>query len=280
MRILIASNSSLHARLAVDYGVMLAKKTGADLSLVHVVRRADDRAEGKAHLEAQEERLKEMGQKARLILRVGLAAEQIVHLAYEDEYDLVVLGEGSAESLIRRLLAPTAERVIANAPCPVLIVKGERTEIGRFLFCHSGQEGLGTLERFAKHAQQLIRPGSMVTMLHVMSQIGASYRVSDWELRAEAAELIKAHTVEGDWLADAVASLKKSTKVNAVPKVRHGLVVDEIMKEIDQGDYDIIVLGAHRRGGWTDILVDDIAKQIIAKVDRPVLVVHGGLQPA
>lgn len=277
MRILIASSSSSHASLAVDYGVQLAKMTRAELSLVHVVKRAADRDEGKAHLRQEEERLKRMGQKAQFILRVGIPSEQIIHLAYEDEYDLVVMGEGSPESLLKRLLAPTTEQVIANSPCPVLIVKGEPREAKRFLICHSGQEGLSTMERFTEHAKKLIRPGAQVTILHVMSQIGASYRISDLALTADASELIKAHTVEGEWLAETVASLKKATKVKAVPKVRHGLVVDEILEEIEQGEYDIIVLGAHHHGGWADFLVDDIAKQIVSKADRPVLVVHSGL---
>ena len=279
MRILIASNESRHAGLAVEYGLMLAKKTKAELSLVHVVKRMQDRARGKAYLLNQQATFKEIGQEGQFLLRVGLPAEQIIHLAYEGQYDLIVVGEGSRESLLRRLLAPTNERVIANAPCPVLIVKGKRSGIDNFLVCHSGQEGLATLERFIKHARKLIQPKAAVTLLHVMSQIGANYRVRDWELRAEAEELIQEHTLEGEWLAETLAALEKATRVKAVPKVRHGLVVDEILKETRQGDYDIVILGAHRRGGWTDILMDDIAKQIIAQVDRPVLVVHGGQNP-
>jgi nucleotide-binding universal stress UspA family protein len=276
MRILIASNSTKHASSALESGILLAKKTKAKLGVVHVAPKMNDRQRGKDHLATVAERLAEVGLEAKPFLRVGYPAEQIVHLANEEGFDLVVLGEGSPESLLRRVLAPTAERVIANAPCPVLIARGELTAADHFLICHSGQQGLDTLKRFLKHNAKLINKKSTVTLLHVMSQIGAGYRVSDWQLQAEAAEMIKEHTLEGEWLAEGLADLKNETKVEAVPKVRHGLVVEEILDEVRMGEYDIVVLGAHRRGGWGDILVDDIAKQVIARVKGPVLVVNSG----
>ena len=136
------------------------------------------------------------------------------------------------------------------------------------------------LRRFLRYTGGLLRRNSEVTLLHVMSQIGASYRISDWGLGAEAAELIKKQSVEGQWLAEGLAILEKAAKVKAVPKVRHGLVVDEILEEAEQGGYDLIVLGNHRRGGWREVLVDDIARQVLARALCSVLVVHAGLDLA
>jgi nucleotide-binding universal stress UspA family protein len=56
------------------------------------------------------------------------------------------------------------------------------------------------------------------------------------------------------------------------PKVRHGLVVDEILAESQSQHYDLIVIGAHRGEGWHRILLDDLTRQIIQKADRPVFV--------
>jgi nucleotide-binding universal stress UspA family protein len=60
--------------------------------------------------------------------------------------------------------------------------------------------------------------------------------------------------------------------VNPRPKVRHGLVVEEILAEAHSQDYGLIVIGAHRGEGWHRILLDDLARQIIQKVDRPICV--------
>lgn len=276
MKILIASNATSHSEAAVEFGLMVAKQSQANLTFVHVIRRPDEREVGNAHLKMLKEKVKKAGQSANYLLRVGMPSEQIIHLAYEGEFELIALGEGSKESLLSRPIAPTNERVVANAPCPVLIVKGAAGKADSFLMLHSGQEGLGTIQRFLQCTGKLIHKNSKVTLLHVMSQIGASYRVEDWELRAEAKDLIKAKTLEGTWLKEGMEALERERKIKVVPKVRHGLVIDEILKEIELGDYDMVVLGSHRKGGWTEFLVDNIAKQVIAKVKCPVLVVHGG----
>jgi nucleotide-binding universal stress UspA family protein len=58
------------------------------------------------------------------------------------------------------------------------------------------------------------------------------------------------------------------------PKVRHGLVVDEILSEACEANYDLVVIGAHQGEGWRKILLDDLAHQIISRIDRPVLVLR------
>ena len=274
MKILIASKPSSHAGLAVQFGVLLAKGNKSELTFVHVIRRPDERDAGSQYLKEINSAAKEMGVDAKQVLRVGRASEQIIHLAYEENFDLIVLGEGSKESLLRLQIAPTNEKVVANAPCPVLIVKGASRTPENFLILHSGQEGLGTIQRFLQNTGKLIDKKSKVTLLHVMSQIGASYRIQDWELRAEAADLIKANTLEGSWLKEGIEALEHARKVKVIPKIRHGLVIDEILREVEQGDYDMIILGSHRKGGWTEFLVDNIAKQVISRVNRPVLIVQ------
>src|SRR3990172_1469128 len=173
MKILIASKPSSHADLAVQFGVLLAKGNKSELTFVHVIRRPDERDAGSQYLKEINSAAKEMGVDAKQVLRVGRASEQIIHLAYEENFDLIVLGEGSKESLLRLQIAPTNEKVVANAPCPVLIVKGASRTPENFLILHSGQEGLGTIQRFLQNTGKLIDKKSKVTLLHVMSQIGA-----------------------------------------------------------------------------------------------------------
>ena len=50
--------------------------------------------------------------------------------------------------------------------------------------------------------------------------------------------------------------------------------LDEILAEARDGDYDLVVIGAHRGEAWRRILLDDLAHQIIVQLDRPVLVVR------
>lgn len=279
MQILIATNNTPHSAKAFEFGLVLAKQAKADLTLVRVITKPAERQLARQHLQDQRRVAEAAGFETHCFLQIGQIAEQILHTAHEEEVDLILLGEGSPDTLRRRGVGSTNERVIANATRPVLLVKGDSLSARRFLLLHSGQQGLPTIRRFLRYSGDLIRRKSEVTLLHVMSQIGASYRISDWQLRAEAEEMIKQKTLEGEWLSNALAAIKKARKVKAIPKVRHGLVVDEILDEAKKGDYDIVVLGNHRRGGWQEILVDNISKQVIAGLSQSVLIVHGGLEP-
>ena len=134
--------------------------------------------------------------------------------------------------------------------------------------------------------------GAQVTVLHVMSQLSATpvlpqagaLRVMPQtpappepsgiqleHLEAPAEELITLDTPEGLHLQDALAILADQ-RVPARALVRHGLVVDEIVAEACEGDYDLLVVGAHTAEGWMRFLLNDIGQQILSCVDRPVLV--------
>ncbi len=93
------------------------------------------------------------------------------------------------------------------------------------------------------------------------------------QLRAAAEELIFEHAPEGNLLKQDLQTLARLS-VNPKPKVRHGFVVDEILAEAGDEDYDLVVIGAHRGEGWRRILLDDLAHQILTRMDRPVLVVR------
>jgi nucleotide-binding universal stress UspA family protein len=92
------------------------------------------------------------------------------------------------------------------------------------------------------------------------------------ELRAAAEELIQERTPEGELLERDVQTLEH-TRLRTQAAVRHGLVLDEILDEARSGEYDLVVLGAHRVQGWQRVLLDDLTHKLVLQLDRPVLVV-------
>jgi nucleotide-binding universal stress UspA family protein len=57
-------------------------------------------------------------------------------------------------------------------------------------------------------------------------------------------------------------------------KVRHGLVVDEILAEAREGDYDLVAVGANVASGFQRFILTDTTEQTVMGSDRPVLVVR------
>lgn len=276
MRILIATGGSSHSEAALRFGahILATSHTNKISTIITVIRGEVDRPQADAILARALVVLKPAVSNVQTKVRVGHPAEEIIREAEEDGYHLVIVGERQHHRLVTRfLLGSTAVRVVEHAPCPVIIAKGKIGPIHRILLCDSGVENPALLNRFTAQLADLVQGEEGMTILHVMSQMSAGPGVSGQQLRANTEELIEKHALEGELLERDIQILGR-VRVHPQPKVRHGLVVDEILAETRDGDYDLVVIGAHRGEGWRRILLDDLAQQIITRLDRPVLVVR------
>ena len=137
--ILVATDGSREAELAVTTAADLAKSTGSELHLVHVgemplvyhPERHAYRAEYQEHekeaqqlLEAQVERIEGgSATEAQAHLRMGRADEEIVELAHSIDAGLIVMGSRGQGRLRRALVGSVSESVVRHAHCPVTIVR-------------------------------------------------------------------------------------------------------------------------------------------------------------
>jgi len=142
--ILFCTDFSANAQAALPYAIDLAKKYGAALHLLHVYQDAGHIAEFELSSDTKsdyirvaqlmgkemEERLdalcqqivKELGSCERKMVR-GKAYIEIVRYAKEMGTDLIVMGSHGLSGLEHVLFGSTAERVLRESPCNVLIVK-------------------------------------------------------------------------------------------------------------------------------------------------------------
>jgi nucleotide-binding universal stress UspA family protein len=282
MQILMTTHGAPHDGVALRFGVEIARRAGELPTVLTVVRHERDRPQGDAVLAHACKILELRVPKVSTRLRVGHPAAEIVREAEEGEYDLIIVGDSQNHNLATRFLqGSTAVRVVEHAPCPVMVAKGRAKPIHRILLCDSGAEspsvglraGPSVPSRFTAQLGGLLKGEEEVTLLHVMSQMSAGPGVEGKPLRAGVEELIARATPEGELLEQDAAALER-LGVHARAKVRHGLVVDEILCETQRGDHDLVVIGAYRGEGWQRILLDDLAHRIIVQLDRPVLVVR------
>jgi nucleotide-binding universal stress UspA family protein len=144
-RIVCPTDFSERAAPAERQAVGLARALGAELVLVHVGIEAPLWREGlytpsvRAVFEAQHKwaadqlaaraaALAAEGVVARAVVRVGVPWQEIVSLAVEEHADMIVMGTQGRTGLERLLLGSVAERVIRQAPCPVLTVRHDTEE--------------------------------------------------------------------------------------------------------------------------------------------------------
>ena len=138
-RILVATDGSREAQLALTTAADLAKSTDSELHVLHVgevplvyhPERHAYRAEYEEHekeaqqlLEAQVQRIEGAGAtEAQAHLRMGRADEEIVGLAQSIDAGLIVMGSRGHGRLRRALVGSVSESVIRHAHCPVTIVR-------------------------------------------------------------------------------------------------------------------------------------------------------------
>jgi nucleotide-binding universal stress UspA family protein len=273
MHFLIYHTGTPQAEQALVLGARLAQAAGARLTVVGAegARPAQELPAG-----ALWHTLPQLGPR-------GVLAEIQAELP-----DLVVVGSRGLRGWMRVAFGSRAGRLARYSPVPVLIVKGTpRPAIRRVLACTGGA---AAGERVARWGGRLAGwTGAELAVLHVMSQLALTPRAPQRPLEESAEEAISERTREGEHLARELAVARAAAGAGpgaaplvVRPKLRHGLVVDEVVAETRALDYDLVVVGGHQApdssAGLDQVrahLLEDVADEIVGALERPVLVVKG-----
>jgi nucleotide-binding universal stress UspA family protein len=135
-KILIAYDGSSQSQKAFDFGLEMAAKYSAritvlsiarppeppvDVELQAVLENATDYFE--SHFSRMKAQTAAMGIEAAFEVRAGHPAEQIVHLADEQKMDIIVMGHRGESLMQKWLLGSVAKRVLSYAHCTITVVR-------------------------------------------------------------------------------------------------------------------------------------------------------------
>ena len=137
-RILVAHDFSADSKLALKYGVSLAQEYQAELHLLHVLSKEErDQPEvawaqagsesgyKNAALQLQAAVPKEAFLWCKVVNAVscGNAYQEVLTYAKEHDIDLICMGASGARSILGVLVGSNTNRVLRQAPCPVLVAR-------------------------------------------------------------------------------------------------------------------------------------------------------------
>jgi len=140
-RIMVATDFSDHAQIAMRYAAALAQRFGSEIVVCHVIRPlsmsvlmpAEESAAGDETYpdrrasnarEAAEQLLNSFDvSKGRVLIESGTPFVKLVQVAKNEDIDLLVVGTHGVGAIAHFLLGSTAENVVRTAPCPVLVVR-------------------------------------------------------------------------------------------------------------------------------------------------------------
>jgi nucleotide-binding universal stress UspA family protein len=228
-----------------------------------------------ASLDAMQQLLEAQGFHPGRLIRRGPFSREILEQAEQGAYDLVLIGAPPQQGLLRSRLTSSACELSDRLMAPLLIARRVPERPVRSLICTSAERPAHeTVRRGGALVRLLPAPA---TLVHVMSQVALDPDSPLEDLRLTAEQAMAKGTREGAHLAEAIGWLREAGLTGEIsPRLRHGLVVDEILQELDDEEYSLLVLGAHSpagRGRLLEALLDDITDQLIVRSPCSVLVV-------
>jgi nucleotide-binding universal stress UspA family protein len=277
--ILFASEIPANER-AFNYALAQAREFAADLILFHAydtlvvaasetsgIRYYDYAAAARAemkHLEPLAQRAREAGIKCEVVVRPGLASDQILGYLREREIDRVVMGTHSPGPIGKILVGSVAEAVLRNSGAPVFIIGPEVVD--------------GAYRNFATR-----------TILSAVSFIESSYVVADFAAEValqhnarlilqhvirpqDRAEVLAGRTIEeieSDLLCLIPTELREQISVQTI--VVPGDPTEELLYQSRAQQADLIVLGAHGASAFAAIARQGVVYKVLAHSHCPVI---------
>ncbi|HXF40779.1 MAG TPA: universal stress protein [Blastocatellia bacterium] len=276
MKILICTDGSAQAENAVRFGGLIAEKCEAEATILAITEKPGEEDTVFDSLRRAQQLLKEHGVNAEIITKSGEPIEEIVKRADETSYDLVVIGAVRKGTRGPFLMSAKAYKIIKAVAPPVLAVIGNRESIKRILVCSGGEKYIDRAVEFSGTLAKAA--GASITLFHVMAEPPAVY--TDLIKMEEDVNLLL-HSSSG--LGQNLRREKEALQamgVAAEVRLRHGLVISEVFKEIRRGDYDLVVTGSSPEGGnLRSYIMGNITREIVNRAECPVLVVRGGDEP-
>ncbi len=136
MKILVPMDNSEFALKALDRGIDMARKEKAELTVMSVALELEDveeipisygeklKDQAIRAVNKGSEAAETAGLRPETRVEVGVSpADNIVRYAAESNIDLIVMGHRGMTGLDRFMVGSVAGRVVAHAPCSVLVVR-------------------------------------------------------------------------------------------------------------------------------------------------------------
>lgn len=259
----------------------LGKKAGADVYLVHgfplpvIYGGGIYAVHSQIEIDAQTDRVLVDAQLARIGVAPAEFKEIITRLesgdrllglvADELDADLIVVGASETAKALQPILGSTSDRLLRRTTRPVLVVRGELTQVDQVLAPtdlsplaeQTLGRGLGVLKQ--------IGPPSKVEALFVLSQLDRETSPSFTPAQVDRFAMEELEAL--------IARIPTAEPGQLVPVLRNGKASDEVLAYLEsRGNFDLVLLGTHGRRGFERFLLGSTAVAILRALNLSALV--------
>jgi nucleotide-binding universal stress UspA family protein len=246
--LLIVTNGFKGTWFAIEYGAWLAEIMRMNITLLGVTEVLNPAAIDDRHpLEDIFERavglFNEKGLAYKLEIQNGEADRVIPEKANSGSYITVVSPLGRTQ--IRRLIVGRSIRpLMERIQGPILYVPEIRLPLKKILLSAGGLGYEAAAENLA--LQVAAANQAEVTILHVVPPTDLDYPTTRG-LRGHTKDLAETNTLPGRSLRHAL-EVAQNVGLNAKAIARQGIIVEEILAELREGNYDMVCMGSSYSG--------------------------------
>jgi nucleotide-binding universal stress UspA family protein len=275
-KILVPTDFTKTAQIAVDVAADIARKAGSELTLLHVVEEASGNSfnvEGEATYSGDSEEKfftlklierarkqlartlenpKLEGLKVRQELRVGSAFHGMTTIIAERKVDLVVMGTAGSSDLENVVIGSNTEKVVRTAHCPVLAVnkKPITTDFKNIVYATSMSEDEEVFSRVVKNAQKIYDATVHLVRINTPGNFQRDFVVKKYMLEFAKRMQLKNYTL------------------NVFNDVTEEEGIAYFAESINA---DLITMATHGRTGFAHLLAGSIAEDVVKHAKRPVM---------
>jgi nucleotide-binding universal stress UspA family protein len=206
-----------------------------------------------------------------LAIREGDVAKAIAQVANESAADLIVMGAQSKRALAP-VLGTTAERVIARAHCPVLIVRSKGTLRYKHVVVAA------QLERSFRSAMGLAKKWSLLDApaVSVVHGFSSPYQGPRY---AEGYDVAAARRRIDRWKRAASTQLRDMLRMEGIDSSRFDLRIEEhrpltlVRRALQRGNRpSLVILGTSAHNALTRIVKGSLVNDVLLNFDCDVLI--------
>lgn len=208
----------------------------------------------------------------------GVPYREIVDAARKWKADLIVISTHGHTGLAHVMLGSTAERVVRDAPCPVITVHQKLLEQNGARFAPGRIKKILVPTDFSKASRATIRKalqfarqqGASVDLLHVSEPLVypeyPEFGYVDVQLLTEQL------TDSAEKQLQKIRNQSRDSDLISTALVREGIPFKEIVAYAKESKADLVVTSTHGRSGFLGALLGSTSERIVQHAPCPVLI--------
>ena len=287
-RVLVATDGSERARVAIDLAAALALRDGTAIEILDVYEplmpgtevppetlaalERDTTERIDEHLADARERISSPRYTVETLTRRGRAPSEIVREAEQMRTDLIVLGSRGRGPIASMLLGSVAAEVIDRAPCAVLVAR--RPEMRRILVADDGSSASALAVKAASSWPIFTGLPARVTSVAPVYAITGAGPIRHQDARESYAQGVQALRSMHELIARDAAKALTEAGVPAEADTRCGDPASELIDAALEFQADCIVMGSRGQTGLERLLTGSVARNVLTHAPMSVLVVR------